>query len=757
MELAFEAYLDLLEKCRQRANQTAIQTAVRFGDMTERYEDIANAAKDTFQWIFDDSFQQVASSRHVVVLPFKNWLSNGDGIFHISGKPGSGKSTLMKFLCNHWRTKSALEGWAGDKELVIGRFFFWSRGSKMQKNLLGLIRGLTYCVVSQCPDIIAEIFPQHWDPSRYDPWGHGLVVTLENDDILQAFHRLVAVENIYENYRFCFFIDGLDEFDESLQIHSGLVNSLVSWIETSQGHLKICVSSRELPVFQRRLSPNQRLRLQDLTKDDLASVIQQAIWQEQGVAEHDKAGLKILEIAILAKADGVFLWVVLTLKMVCESLQSGESVADVLRILDTMPQELEVFFRYILDSITPALRRKAAFVFAFALGLERLPIAEWARVQRGEEQLAMLSPSLFRYSFLDDFADDANFATRNYLVLEPGLVQDRIDSCRIRISGRCRGLLEFRPYGHGNSDEGHQDIVKFTHRSIPEFLESYMLKHWREALRGFDMVHAYTATLIAALKVSSINDNFAGRRIIDRELICALQLVRATGRTDNLLHFGHLHMLEKAIYLRWPARPTAVFHAALSFHRYEYVTWRIHSDRSLVSKGNGNDAEALILLIRGIEFHLLAPACWHTPSTPGDVLQTTLCILNDGADPLSPSPYANENFSTWSFLLTLISKQGGRKGYGPRYWAAVEAMLQFTSALPQWLRASEHLITLSIPAVAQIFEIRKDEFMDRDIDSADIPHQLKAVGGTATLEDFIKHQTPENSDRLLQILAAKEE
>jgi len=42
-----------------------------------------------------------------------NWLSSGTGIFHISGKLGSGKSTLMKYLCEHDNTKLLLEKWAG--------------------------------------------------------------------------------------------------------------------------------------------------------------------------------------------------------------------------------------------------------------------------------------------------------------------------------------------------------------------------------------------------------------------------------------------------------------------------------------------------------------------------------------------------------------------------------------------------------------------------------------------------------------------
>jgi len=45
---------------------------------------------------------------------FLGWLSSPDGgIFHIAGKPGSGKSTLMKFLFDHERTREELTNWAG--------------------------------------------------------------------------------------------------------------------------------------------------------------------------------------------------------------------------------------------------------------------------------------------------------------------------------------------------------------------------------------------------------------------------------------------------------------------------------------------------------------------------------------------------------------------------------------------------------------------------------------------------------------------
>lgn len=46
--------------------------------------------------------------KRVARAKFTNWLSSGEGVFHISGKLGSGKSTLMKYLGDHPRTLANL-------------------------------------------------------------------------------------------------------------------------------------------------------------------------------------------------------------------------------------------------------------------------------------------------------------------------------------------------------------------------------------------------------------------------------------------------------------------------------------------------------------------------------------------------------------------------------------------------------------------------------------------------------------------------
>lgn len=62
----------------------------------------------------------------------------------ISGKAGSGKSTLMKFLVRNQSVKDYLRDWAGPAEPVLIPWFIWAAGSPMQKSQEGLFQSLLF-------------------------------------------------------------------------------------------------------------------------------------------------------------------------------------------------------------------------------------------------------------------------------------------------------------------------------------------------------------------------------------------------------------------------------------------------------------------------------------------------------------------------------------------------------------------------------------------------------------------------------------
>ncbi|RNJ53614.1 hypothetical protein D7B24_001625 [Verticillium nonalfalfae] len=96
------------------AATSTILKSIAFDGINARYGSIHDAHQDTLRWILEDDDQRqlqplLMSSKQRL----NNWLCNGTGIFHISGKLGSGKSTLMKLLVDHPHTQQRLETWAG--------------------------------------------------------------------------------------------------------------------------------------------------------------------------------------------------------------------------------------------------------------------------------------------------------------------------------------------------------------------------------------------------------------------------------------------------------------------------------------------------------------------------------------------------------------------------------------------------------------------------------------------------------------------
>ena len=57
-----------------------------FAEIDDRREQVQDAHRETFRWIFQSDHE----------TGFAKWLPSGDGIFWIHGKPASGKSTLIK-------------------------------------------------------------------------------------------------------------------------------------------------------------------------------------------------------------------------------------------------------------------------------------------------------------------------------------------------------------------------------------------------------------------------------------------------------------------------------------------------------------------------------------------------------------------------------------------------------------------------------------------------------------------------------------
>lgn len=460
----------LVSMASQIAAEQVILSSLHFRSMTVRHESIADAYVDTFNWIFR-SPKKVA--KRGIKVYFLDWLEAQDGIYWVSGKPGSGKSTLMKFLCDHVRTQEALSLWAYPWKCIISSHFFWSVGTPMQKSQEGLLRSLLYDIFKQSPMVVEEVCPDRWAAAHQGRRDNELWTLSE---LRKAIKRLAACRNL--GIKFCFFIDGLDEYDGD---HAEVIR-ILGTLSTSP-HIKLCLSSRPWNVFEDTYgrNPKRKLYLQDLTRNDIKCYVKAKLEEHLNwdLLPSEDTRYKDIVKEVTKKAEGVFLWVFLVIRSLQEGLTNGDTLADLQRRIRTLPADLEEFFKHMLDSVDSFYHDRMVQTFRVAM-CSPIPLA------------------LMIYSFLDEGFEDEKFALNApFRQMPDHVIELRHEQMRRRLNGRCKGLLEV--YRNPSLDPyylGHQ--VDFLHRTVRDFLRT---KEMSDYLTTDDIICGPNTSILRAYVV----------------------------------------------------------------------------------------------------------------------------------------------------------------------------------------------------------------------------------------------------------------
>jgi hypothetical protein len=286
--------------------------------MTNRYDEIESAHRKTYEWIFLPPDQQ-----HAECANFSAWLTKGAGIYWINGKAASGKSTLMRFICDDSRTMRLLNHWSQGDKLTVSSYFFWNSGTIDQRSQVGLLRGLLFTILRRNKQLIPLVFPHQWAELQELP----TKILAESSPESWSLPKLskafeLAFQEAGEGCKFCLFIDGLDEYDgEPLDI-------IKLFIRTSKlPNVKICLSSRPLYDFVIMFRSGPTLRLQDLTFNDIKQYVDDELGandQMQELQRRNPEEAPKLVLEIIDKADGVFLWVKLVVLSLLRGLRNSE-------------------------------------------------------------------------------------------------------------------------------------------------------------------------------------------------------------------------------------------------------------------------------------------------------------------------------------------------------------------------------------------------------------------------------------------------
>lgn len=374
----------------------------------------------------------------------------------------------MKYLFQQQETRDVLRRWS--RFCILGVFFFSHAVTTEQKSQNGLARTLLYQVLISKRQLIPQLLPAMWKESLDAENDKQHAVSLPSwSEIMYAFSVLTKLSGAMGNLRFCFFIDGLDEFD-------GDVAEGIEFIRTMAANprIKVVLSSRPVPECVNAFDRLPSLHLHHLTRNEIVAYVQNRLggdqYMERLVRNHRREAEDLIK-KIADKAAGVFLWVILACRLVLSGFADCDRISELRRRVGELPPELEVLFEHMLGSVDRRHREQGARLLRMCY--ENLRSSGSDRFIR----VSTLGLALF---------DDEIHQTVH--VMSSLTFEEKADYCKDmdgRLRSRCGGLLEVKLARYGIWDEiqgfagnaihaygdrlVHSEVV-FMHRTVYEFL-----------------------------------------------------------------------------------------------------------------------------------------------------------------------------------------------------------------------------------------------------------------------------------------------
>ncbi|GKZ28320.1 hypothetical protein AbraIFM66950_003577 [Aspergillus brasiliensis] len=466
-------------------HQLEVLRSLRYEVLYRRWYSIAEVEPSTNSWLFDRS-----------QTTFIEWLEDYDGIYWISGKAGSGKSTLMKFASEHEETLAALTRWSHDRPWFTASFYFWRQGFDMQKSQVGLLRSLLFQIVNKTPSLALKICPENTIPAVWD------LVRLR-----QAY-RCISQETDL-SAKFCFFIDGLDEYDGD----ENEVAKMLLFLCQSR-HVKLCVSSRPRASIETVLWKDApgcgngqfTFAIHDFTIEDMRKYVEARLTEGgSGTNQGYRSISDEIITQISEQAQGVWLWVSLVARDLQGALRRNESVATLRRLMQELPPDLESYFSLMISRVDKRFRTEMARIFLIVI-----------------EEVQPLP--LFAFSLLEEEDSHPDYA------LDVGIGpltnrSQRTQGLWERIQVRCSDLLVL---DHREHPIFLHNSVDFLHRTVRDYLQDCYYDNLKVYAKDFDPLVSLCRISLYLLKRLPTPD-FNDKRSIHKVM----------GLVDECLYYAH--------------------------------------------------------------------------------------------------------------------------------------------------------------------------------------------------------------------------
>lgn len=323
----------------QRKLLEEAMASLLFPEVDFRYTSTKTAQLERCDWIF--------KTPEYVKWHHHDPRNGKHGCLWIKSKPAAGKSTIMKFAIKHAETEATqkaerlarkriqqqrVEVRESDGMDMNAHFFFNARGSQLERSAEGMYRSLLHQLVT----LHKDRKHRHWLTAHNKPTHVGWQWPLE---VLQTTFE-DGVLGIGDNRLTCY-IDGIDECDEAqARDVVSLFERLLKQAAARGVRFRVCFASRHYPHISMDGSLQIVLEGEAGHQKDIERYISDRL-------RIDTADAPSIEADLRARAAGVFLWVVLAVKILNEESDRGRSYA-LRQRLGELPSGLNDLFQDIL-------------------------------------------------------------------------------------------------------------------------------------------------------------------------------------------------------------------------------------------------------------------------------------------------------------------------------------------------------------------------------------------------------------------------
>jgi hypothetical protein len=606
----------------------------------------------------------------------------------------------MKCIFEAEESQRRLQRWAGMRQLYTGSFYFWNQGSEMQKSGLGLFQSLLYQILKSAPELIPRIFQ---DRPHYETWDRN---TLE-----KTFKQIAEQTKL--DAKFCFFIDGLDEYNGDMSDIIAIFRTL-----SAASHIKICASSRPDRIYERFLRRKDwSFDIARFTRNDMEAYVHSQLYSSEkfrrlAYSEPPVSTMHSVYAGLIADisdwAQGVWLWVFLVTRDIIREAEQDEDIATFRKIVDNFPSDLQKYFEQIVEGIRDVHKPEMAETFLVAVDeLQPLP--------------------LYAFSLLEKERTEPDYAVQARI--EPISIKDissKYPVWQSRVRNRCGDLFDI-------DDKPHpvflSHSVDFLHRTVRDFLRDCYHQQLKTYVRSnFNPLLSLCKIHLCFLKGLTITD-FRNKETVNKLI----------GLTDELLYYAH--EIEKRTTTNSESPTTAILdelNRVNNHHARKVPNHWTHARDSPSAQGNdhyieGGHCNFLALAVQTRLVSYVRTKLQQQPSTlqkrgrplldyatrprrvtpismpyhsirddPSIDLDMIKLLLDSGADP-NQRVYLNDGESVWGlFLISMYMMRGDESDSLREAWFNACIALIRAGAKPDY--AFVHKQWSGMRTVSSVFE-----------------------------------------------------